>query len=63
MSGEKCTRKRLEILGNNYYVVVGKTFAQVTVPFENDPKRKNERIVAEGICDGISEILREENGE
>lgn len=52
-----CTRKAITIDGENFYVIVGDDFAQVTVPRENDPLISGTRKVAERVCDTITELM------
>lgn len=55
---EDCTRKCVEILGGNYYVIVG-DFVQVNVPFENRIEMEKPRAIAEGIAQTVFEMMRD----
>jgi hypothetical protein len=54
---EECVRKCVEINGENYYILVGKTFVSATVPFENRPERMEERRIVESICDAVTSVM------
>ena len=56
--GKDCLRVRVEILDENYYLLIGDDFVSVTVPRENDPMRSRERIIAETLCKNISAGMR-----
>jgi|WetSurMetagenome_2_1015567.scaffolds.fasta_scaffold432201_3 hypothetical protein len=56
---ENCTRKRITINGENYYLVVGRNFVMATIPAENRPDRLNERQIVETLCSEITEIMGE----
>jgi len=47
-------KRTLKIEDENFYLVVGETFAQVTVPRENDPLMSKTRMIAETICSEIT---------
>ena len=60
MSGkdvEDCTKKTVIIEKENYYLLVGDDFAMVTVPRENDPMMSKTRMIAETICEEITELM------
>lgn len=61
MSGERCTRKRIDIDGENFYIVVGDSFVQATIPEENFSKNKRVREVVELLCEGITGVMEERN--
>ena len=63
MAGEDCRRRRVVISGRNYYLTVGKTFAHITVPYENRIDMSKEREVVETLCEEISAVLQEINTE
>ena len=56
MEGEKAIRKRIEIDGENLYLIVWKTGAEATVPHENRPENLKLRIIVDKICSEITEI-------
>lgn len=53
-NAENCKKKTVVIDGENFYLAVGKNFAQVTVPRENDPFMTQTRKVAETLCREIT---------
>lgn len=57
ITGEKCIRKRVEIGGENFYIVVSDKRVDVTVPHENRDENKELRIIAETLCCQITECL------
>jgi len=57
-NAKPCTRHVVDIMGENYYLLVGDDFVSVTVPRENDPLQSRERIVAETLCRKISALMR-----
>ena len=59
--GEECKRKRMEINGKNFYLVVGKDFIEATVPHENRPESLDLRNIVDTLCTEASELLRELN--
>ena len=54
---DDCTKRTVIINGENYYLVVGDKFVQVTVPRENDPARSETRQIAETLCDEITSVM------
>ena len=58
MKPQDCIRRVVEIEGENYYLLVGDHFAEVTVPRENDPTQTRERIVAETLFRKITALMR-----
>jgi len=61
MSGkdvEDCTKKTVIIEKENYYLLVGDDFAMVTVTRENDPMMSTTRMIAETICEEITELMQ-----
>ena len=61
--GEKCKRKRIEIDGENFYLVVGKDFITATIPHENRPERLDLRNTVDTLCDGVSKLMKGETDE
>lgn len=59
IGGDHCIRRRVEINGENYYIILGNTFAHATTPFENRPERMNERMIVEAVVGAISAMLEE----
>jgi hypothetical protein len=57
MNGEDVTRRLVTIDGENYYLIVGDTLVQATVPRENDPLIEKTRLIVESVCNAISEVL------
>lgn len=55
---DDCTRKRVEISGENYYLIVGSDWVMCTVPRENDPVMSETRKTVELLCEQITEILQ-----
>lgn len=55
-------RRRIEIGGENYYIIV--TFGEngphvcATCPRENAPERREVRVVLEQVCETITEMMR-----
>lgn len=62
MKGEKCVRRKLEIDGENYYLVIGKGFLHITCPRENDSSMSKERTALERLCQEVN-LVREEMNE
>lgn len=56
MKGEPCIRKKRLIDGENYYIVIGETFLDVTVPRENKPEQSKVRNALEEICATVNEV-------
>ena len=56
---EDCVRKRVVIDGENFYLVVGKTFVDVTVAHENRPENLKKRLMLQTLCDEITTVLKE----
>jgi hypothetical protein len=56
MKGEDCIRRKITIEGENYYLMIGKTFLQATVPRENAPQQSQIRNIVEQICDTVTEV-------
>ena len=61
MTEEKCTRKRIEIEGSNYYLIVGDDFVDVTVPHENRRENIPQRILLDTLCESISAVMAHRN--
>lgn len=53
---DDCVRRRVEIDGKNYYVVVGETFVDITPPRENRPENLKTRVMLETLCREITSI-------
>lgn len=56
MNGETCTRKKVVIDGENYYLTIGPNFVHPTTPYENRPENEKLRRIVETICDVITEV-------
>lgn len=56
---DDCKRRRVEIGGQNFYLMVGKTFVDVTVPHENRPESLPLREIVETLCREITNIMEE----
>ena len=56
---EACVRKRVVISGENYYLVVGRSFVDVTVAHENRPENLEKRLMLQTLCDEITSVLKE----
>jgi len=54
----ECTRKRVVIDGEHYYIILGMDWVQVTVPRENDQAMDHTRTVAETLCREITELMK-----
>ena len=54
---QTCVRRRVEIGGENFYVIVGKDFVQATIPHENRPDNMQLREVVEVLCGAITEMM------
>lgn len=59
---DKCTKRTVVINNENYYLVVGDKFVQVTVPRENDPVMSETRQIAETLCDEITDVMETRAG-
>ena len=57
MTPEDCIRKRVEIEGENFYIITGKDFCQATVPRENSRDSEKLRTIVDKVCDTITESL------
>ncbi len=60
MTEEPCKRKRITINNENFYLVVGKTFVDCTVPHENRPENLELRNVVDTLCGEISKMMGKE---
>lgn len=58
---EDCKRIRLTVKGQNCYMIVGKNFIDVTVPYENRPESMELRQIISEICDAASTLLEKIN--
>ncbi len=58
-SPEECVRKKVVIAGENYYLVVGRSFVDVTVAHENRPENLEKRLMLQTLCDEITSVLWE----
>ena len=56
LKGETCIRRKVIVGKENYYLAIGKNFIHVTIPRENDPDRKHERLAMEMVCQEINTI-------
>lgn len=56
---DDCIRRRVEIGGQNFYLMVGKRFVDCTVPHENRPESLELREIVETLCREITEIMEE----
>ena len=52
---EDCIRARFTFDGENFYLITGETFVDVTCPRENSPERRNIQAAMDAICRVISE--------
>jgi hypothetical protein len=57
VNGESCKRKRINIGGENFYLVVGKRFIDATVPHENRPENQDLRKTMDAVCAEATELL------
>jgi hypothetical protein len=57
MNGENGVRKRIVIDGKNFYLTVGTTFVDCTVPYENRPENLKLRQIVDSLCEQISEVM------
>ena len=55
MDVEECIRTRFTFDGENFYLITGETFVDVTCPRENSPERRNIQAAMDAICRVISE--------
>lgn len=53
---EDCVRRRIVIDGENYYLLIGKDFLDVTVARENSPDQSKVRNIVKQICDAVTEV-------
>jgi hypothetical protein len=56
-TAEDCTRKKVVINGENFYLIVGKEFIMCTIPRENDPNQSEVRSIVEQVCNAVSEVM------
>lgn len=54
-----CTRHKVVIDGENFYLVVGENFCHATTPYENRPENEKTRRVVDTLCE---EITRAQGG-
>ena len=59
---EDCTRVRVEIDKENYYITVGDDFVVPTVPRENHPAMFGTRRIIETLCKEISRVMELRRG-
>ena len=59
---EPCIRRKVEINGENFYLIIGKEFLQCTVPRENAPGQSKVRNIIERICEEVSSVRSELGG-
>ena len=57
--GEPCKRRRVENGGQNFYLVVGNTFIDATIPHENRPENIELRRIIDTLCLDVSALLAE----
>jgi len=57
VNGETCKRKRINIGGENFYLVVGRRFIDATVPHENRPENQDLRETMDAVCSEATELL------
>jgi len=50
-------RRKIEIEGENFYVIIGKSFVDATVPRENSEDNRKLRTIVDKLCDCITEGL------
>jgi len=53
MSGDDC----IEIDGQNYYLVVGDSFVDLTMPHQNRPENVKQRMTLDKLCVEISQMM------
>jgi hypothetical protein len=56
IESDGCKRRRIEIGGENFYLVVGQNFVVCTVPHENRPENLQVRQIVETICETITDM-------
>jgi hypothetical protein len=57
MKGEKSKKRTLVINGQNFYLVVGKTFVTTTIPHENREDQRPLRQTVDSLCEAISDLM------
>ena len=57
MEEERCKRKVLVINGENFYLVVGKTFVDATIAHENRLENLELRMIVETLCQAATELM------
>ena len=60
IEAEQCRRRRVEIGGHNFYLIVGKTFIDATIPHENRPENMELRQIIDTLCLEVSALMAEE---
>ena len=61
MNGETCLRKKIQVDGLNYYLIVGDDFVSATIPYENRPDHNEQRKLVDMICMEISTLMEARN--
>lgn len=56
-------RRRIEIAGENYYIFVGDSHVDVTLPYENRPEHIEQRVLVNTLCKEISKLMQLRNAE
>lgn len=51
-------RRRIEIAGQNYYIFVGDSHVDVTLPYENRPENIEQRVLVNTLCKEISKLMQ-----
>ena len=63
VEAEPCIRRRVEIDGDHYYILVGHRFVAASVPYENRPENLKQRQVIESLCAAITNCMEKLQGE
>jgi hypothetical protein len=58
---DDCKRHKVIIDDENYYLIVGKTFVEITCPFENRPENYEKRRLLNILCGEISKVMEIQN--
>jgi len=56
-------RRRVEINGENYYLLLSDNHIDITVPFENRPENVETRVLLNTLCKEISKLMKLRNSE
>lgn len=54
---QPCTRRRVVIGNENFYLLVGADFVMATIPHENRPDNMPLREIVEKLCEVITEMM------